>query len=138
MNLMPQLFIDDSTLHPTRDEIIKSHRERLVVEEIERMRRRSLELEEQRSNLNPPNVRIRTWEKTHALHLPSGSTHPILDVVAHDTGLTRADVEEEQRVRLWSSRIATGASAARAPRPPLPAIAAYTTVNELRVAIQSP
>jgi len=108
MSSMPRLFINDSAPHLTGREIIRAHRERIVLEEIERMRRRSLELAEQCSNLNPPDVRIRSWEKTHGLRLPFDSTHPILDVIAHDTELTRTDVEEEQRVRLSAGPCAPG------------------------------
>jgi hypothetical protein len=104
MSSMFRLFIDGSTLHLNRSDIVKTYREHRVVEEIERMRRRSLDLAEQGSTLNAPDVRIRTWEKTHALRLPSDSTHPILDVIARDTGLTHANVEEEQRLRLSSDQ----------------------------------
>lgn len=80
-------------------EIIRTHAERLAFDEHERAEKRRLELAEQRSNLNSPEVRIRAWEKVHALRLPGDPHHPILDVVAMGTGLTVAQVREEQKER---------------------------------------
>jgi hypothetical protein len=56
----------------------------------------------QRSELNPPDVRIRAWEKLHGLRLPSDSAHPILDVIAVGTRLTLAEIQAEQRARAGS------------------------------------
>ena len=86
------------TLPHTAD-LVKSPAERAAHEEFERAEKRRQELAEQRSELNPPDVRIRTWEKVHQLRLPSDPTHPILDVVAIGTRLTLAQVREEQRTR---------------------------------------
>ena len=68
-------------------------------EEYERGEKRRQELAEQRSELNPPHVRIRTWERIHQLRMPSDPTHPILDVIAISTRLTLEEVREEQRMR---------------------------------------
>lgn len=68
-------------------------------EESERAEKRRHELAEQCSNLNPPDVRIRAWEKVHQLRLPSDPAHPVLYVIAVSTGLTLAEVQEEQRAR---------------------------------------
>jgi hypothetical protein len=87
-----------SAARPTTD-IIRTHAERLAFEEHERAQRRRLELAEQRSDLNSPEVRIRAWEKVHALRLPTDPDHPVLDVVAMGTGLTLAQVREEQKER---------------------------------------
>lgn len=65
----------------------------------ERAQRKQLELVEQHSELNPPNVRIRAWEKVHGLRLPLDSGHPILTVIAVGTRLTLAEVQAEQRAR---------------------------------------
>jgi len=73
--------------------------ERLALEELERAEKRRQELVEQRSELNPPHVRIRTWERIHQLRLPSDPAHPILEVIAVNTRLTLEDVREEQRMR---------------------------------------
>jgi hypothetical protein len=80
-------------------EALTDYRARLVREEHERVERRRAELADQRSSLNPPDVRIRTWEKVHGLRLPSDPNHPILDVVAIATRLTLDEVLEEQRTR---------------------------------------
>jgi hypothetical protein len=73
--------------------------ERLAREEHERSEKRRQELAEQRSDLNPPEVRIRTWERIHQLRMPSDPAHPILDVIAVGTRLTLDEVQEEQRAR---------------------------------------
>ena len=73
--------------------------ERLAREENERSEKRRQDLAEQRSALNPPEVRIRTWEKIHQLRMPSDPAHPILDVIAIDTRLTLDEVQGEQRTR---------------------------------------
>ena len=73
--------------------------ERLAREEYERSEKRRQELAEQRSELNPPEVRIRTWERIHQLRMPSDPAHPILDVIAVSTRLTLEEVREEQRAR---------------------------------------
>ena len=73
--------------------------ERLAREEYERSEKRRQELAQQRSDLNPPHVRIRTWESVHQLRMPSDPAHPILDVIAASTRLTLEEVREEQRMR---------------------------------------
>jgi len=80
-------------------DLIKNPAERLAHEEFERAEKRRQELAEQRSDLNPPDVRIRAWEKIHQLRLPSDPAHPVLDVIAISTRLTLAEVQEEQRAR---------------------------------------
>ena len=73
--------------------------ERLAREEYERSEKRRQELAQQRSELNPPEIRIRTWERIHQLRMPSDPAHPILDVIAVSTRLTLEEVREEQRAR---------------------------------------
>lgn len=92
-------FSNDSGAHRAAGDLINDYRARRALEEQERAQRRRIEIEEQRSDLNPPDVRIRAWEKLHGLRLPADSNHRILDVVAVDTRLTIAEVQEEQRVR---------------------------------------
>jgi hypothetical protein len=84
---------------PRPGDLTKTPAERLAHEEFERAEKRRQELAEQRSELNSPDVRIRTWEKVHQLRLPSDPAHPILDLVAIDTRLTLAKVREEQQAR---------------------------------------
>lgn|SRR5258708_4243253 len=84
---------------PRTGDLVKTPAERLAHEEYERAEKRRQDLAEQRSELNPADVRIRMWEKVHQLRLPSDPTHPILDVIAVSTRLTLAEVREEQRTR---------------------------------------
>jgi len=94
------------TTPPRAGDLVKTAAERLAHEDYERAEKRRLELSEQRSDLNPPDVRIRTWERIHALRLPSDPAHPILDVIAISTRLTLEEVREEQRMR--AARAASG------------------------------
>jgi len=89
-------------------DLIKTAAERLAYEEHERAEKRRQELAEQQSELNPPDVRIRAWEKVHQLRLPGDPLHPILDVIAIGTRLTLAEVREEQRTR--AARVASKTS----------------------------
>lgn len=84
---------------PTEHNVIQTPAERAAQEEFERADRRRRHLAEQRSEANPPDVRIRTWEKLHGLRLPSDPAHPILDVIAVSTRLTLAQVRDEQCAR---------------------------------------
>jgi len=84
---------------PRIGDLTKTPAERLAHEAYERAEKRRQELAEQCSDRNPPDVRIRTWERIHQLRLPSDPAHPILDVIAISTRLTLADVREEQRAR---------------------------------------
>jgi len=93
-------------------ELIRTHAERLALEAEERLQQRRLALAEQCSTANPPDVRVRAWEKVHALRLPGDARHPILKVIAHGTGLTLEQVQQEQR-----ARVARRAVQARAPEP---------------------
>jgi hypothetical protein len=101
-------------------EIIKTNAERLLREQQERAEKRRLELAEQRSDLNPPEVRIRTWERIHGLRLPSDPDHPIVDVIAVTTRLTIEEVQKEQRQRALRNGAGDGLSApgAAAASPP--------------------
>ena len=93
------LFTHDTQARTNASDLIKTHAERLGMEQLERAEHRRLGLVEQRSELNSAEVRIRAWEKLHGLRLPSDPGHAILQVIANGTGLTLAEVKEEQRVR---------------------------------------
>jgi len=80
-------------------DIIRTHAERLALEAEERLQQRRRALAEQSSNANPPDVRIRAWERVHALRMPDDTAHPVLDVIASGTGLTLGQVRDEQRAR---------------------------------------
>jgi hypothetical protein len=81
-------------------ELIRTHAERMALEAEERLQQRRLALAEQCSVANPPDVRVRAWEKVHALRLPGDARHPVLEVIAHGTGLTLEQVRQEQRARV--------------------------------------
>lgn len=78
-------------------DLVKTSAESLAHGASERAEKRRQELAEQRSEFNPPNGRIRAWEKTHQLRLPSDPTHPVLSMIAVSAGLTLAEGREEQR-----------------------------------------
>jgi hypothetical protein len=94
--------------HPTT-ELVRTHAERMAHEAELRLQERLQVLAEQNSMVNPPDVRIRAWEKAHALRLPSDPGHPVLNAIALSTGLTIAQVQEEQRARV-ALRAAAGTS----------------------------
>jgi hypothetical protein len=87
------------TSGPLTGDLVKSQSERIAEEEREREEKRSLELAEQRSDLNSPEVRIRAWERMHGLRMPSDPEHPVLYAIAVSTRLTVAEVQQEQRLR---------------------------------------
>jgi hypothetical protein len=86
-------------------EPVRTHAERMQHEADERLQRKALLFAEQHSSENSPAVRIRAWEKAHALYMPSNSQHPVLRAIAASTGLTVAQVQEEQLAR--QARVAT-------------------------------
>lgn len=85
--------------HFTALELLADHRERLALEEEERARKRTSQLEELRSEMHSVQARIRAWEKMYGLRLPSSPTHPILRVIASTTGIPLASLREEQQAR---------------------------------------
>ena len=89
----------DSTSRPSANDALTDYRARLALAEEERAERRRLDLDEQRSSANSPAVRIRAWEKVHGLRMPSDTAHPILAVIAADTGLSLSEVRGEQQAR---------------------------------------
>ncbi len=85
--------------HFTTLELVAEHRERIALEEEERERKRTSQLEELRSEINSVPVRIRAWEKMYGLRLPSDAAHPILPVIASTTGISLASLRQEQQAR---------------------------------------
>ncbi len=84
---------------PGARDLTKTGAERLALEQQERAEKRRLDLAEQRSDLNSPEVRIRAWERIHGLRLPSDPDHPVVDVIAVSTRLTLDEVHKEQQLR---------------------------------------
>ena len=80
-------------------ELVRTHAERMAHEAEERLQKRQVLLDEQCAIQNAPDMRIRAWERAHALCLPSDPEHPVLRSVATCTGLTIAEVHEEQHAR---------------------------------------
>ena len=85
--------------HIGATESLTDHRERLAVEEEERVNERARQLEELRSELNSAATRIRAWEKMHGLRLPISPTHPVLAVIAGATGVPLPALRQEQQAR---------------------------------------
>jgi hypothetical protein len=81
------------------EELLVDFRRRLELDEEARVERRRLDIAEQTLEPNVPGVRIRAWEKVHALRMPCSPEHPVLNLIAIATRLSLADVHEEQRIR---------------------------------------
>lgn len=90
--------------HFTPLEMLTAHRERLALEEEERARERTSQLEVLRSEVNAVPIRIRAWEKMHGLRLPSDPAHPILLIIASSTGISLDCLREEQQARAAPGR----------------------------------
>ena len=78
---------------------IQKREEEIAAEVFARSEKRRLAFEELRSVLYSPADRISAWEKLHGLRLPFDSSHAVLLSIAQSTGLTLAQVREEQRSR---------------------------------------
>jgi hypothetical protein len=99
MNSMSWTFATPAHGVRTKQEILTDYRTRLAVEEEARAQKRRFDLAEQCSDANPPEARIRTWERLHGLRMPSNPEHPILDVIAINTRLRSCDVQAVQAAR---------------------------------------
>lgn len=68
-----------------------------------RQQERALEREEQialqSSPFSNPEVRVRQWEKVHALRLPQSATHKLLGIIAQQTDLSLQQILEVQQRR---------------------------------------
>src|SRR5271167_1336784 len=97
-------------------------RARLVHQQAEAAERRRVDLAEQSSRLKTAEERIRIWERIHEVTLPRDPAHRLVDIIAANTGLTAADVRDEQRRRAAPKAVA-GAPAETAALEPAPAAA---------------
>jgi hypothetical protein len=61
--------------------------------------RREQALVDQRSPDNTNDARVRIWERLHQVTLPRDPAHPILALIAKQTGMPLADVREVQTQR---------------------------------------
>jgi hypothetical protein len=71
----------------------------LVHQQAEAAERRRMDLAEQSSRLKSAEERIRIWERIHEVTLPRDPAHNLIDIIATNTGLTDADVRDEQQRR---------------------------------------
>lgn len=92
-------FAGDYPARSAAADIIQEHRARIAIEAAEREGKRRAGQAEQCASSSAPGLRIRAWEKVHELRLPLNAAHPIVAVVAAETHLTLAEVQEEQRAR---------------------------------------
>jgi len=74
-------------------------RARLVHQQAEAAERRRMDLAEQSSRLKSAEERIRIWERIHEVTLPRDSEHRLVQIIAANTGLTDAEVRDEQQRR---------------------------------------
>jgi hypothetical protein len=85
---------------PPIDDLTTDFRARLVQHQAETAERRRFDLAEQSSKLKTAEERIRIWERLHEVTLPRDPAHRLVDIIAANTGLTSADVRDEQRRRI--------------------------------------
>jgi hypothetical protein len=95
----PESSSDRDSLLRFSSESNADYRDRVARQNVEALEDRRQRLREQTSLQNTPERRIRIWEHLHALSLPRAAHHPLLAVVASQTGLTIEQVQEEQRHR---------------------------------------
>jgi len=92
-------FAGDAPSEAAKSLAIQRRADEIAAESFARAEKRRLAFEELRSVLYSPQDRINAWERLHGLQLPFDSAHPILLSIAHDTGLTLAQVCDEQQAR---------------------------------------
>jgi hypothetical protein len=81
------------------DDPMMDYRARLIHQQAEAAERRRTDLAEQCSRLRTAEERIRIWERIHEVTLPRDSEHRLIPIIAANTGLTDADVRDEQQRR---------------------------------------
>jgi acyl-CoA reductase-like NAD-dependent aldehyde dehydrogenase len=88
-----------SALRPSTsptDDPTMDFRARLEHQQAASAERRKLDLAEQSSRLKTAEERIRIWERLHEVTLPRDPAHRLVDIIAANTGLTDAEVRDEQ------------------------------------------
>lgn len=81
------------------DDLTMDFRARLMHQQAENAARRKLDLAAQSSRLNSAEERIRIWERLHEVNLPRDPQHRLVEIIAANTGLSDAEVRDEQRRR---------------------------------------
>jgi hypothetical protein len=94
------------------------YRARIARRQTEAAHIREQERLEQTSTINPPDLRIRIWERLHQLTMPRDASHRLLRVIAAQTGLTMAEVHAEQHHR--ANPVAAGAPVQGSDPPAVP------------------
>ena len=89
-----------NTLAMIPGELTADYRVRLALEQEHADELHRLAMSELTATTNPPDARIRAWEKTHGLTLPKSAVHPVLNAIAAATRLTIEQVHAEQRRRV--------------------------------------
>lgn len=84
---------------PSGEDPMMDFRARLQHSQAEAAERRRLDLAEQSSRLKTAEERIRIWERIHEVTLPRDPAHRLVEIIATNTGLTDADVRDEQQRR---------------------------------------
>jgi hypothetical protein len=84
---------------PSSEDPMMDFRARLVHQQAEAAERRRTDLAEQCSRLKTAEERIRIWERIHEVTLPRDPAHRLVEIIAANTGLTDADVRDEQTRR---------------------------------------
>jgi hypothetical protein len=84
---------------PSNEDPMMDFRARLVHQQAEAAERRRMDLAEQSSRSKSAEERIRIWERIHEVTLPRDPAHRLVDIIAANTGLTDADVRDEQQRR---------------------------------------
>lgn len=84
---------------PSSEDPMMDFRARLVHQQAEAAERRRTDLAEQCSRLKTAEERIRIWERIHEVTLPRDPAHRLVEIIATNTGLTDADVRDEQQRR---------------------------------------
>jgi hypothetical protein len=74
-------------------------RARVAHAQAEAAERRRVDLAEQSSRLRSADERIRIWERIHEVTLPRDPAHRLVEIIATNTGLSNADVRDEQQRR---------------------------------------
>jgi hypothetical protein len=93
------LFASDEPSSAAKSLAIQRRTDEIAAEMFARVEKRRLAFEELKSALYSPQERISAWEKLHGLRLPFDAQHPILLSIARSTGLTLAQVRDEQEAR---------------------------------------
>jgi len=83
----------------TTHDIFPDYRARAERAAREAAERREQALVDQRSPDNTCEARVRIWERLHQVRLPKDPAHTILALIARQTGMKLADVQEVQRQR---------------------------------------